>query len=199
MTPTSTPAQTSAPTPPPASNIDGARLTEALFSPPLEADKPAPTINAEDLTAGAIVRKKGERLVSFKREGQPRKTTVHIFESAANPDRWFSLWGSQNLDSQLRKVKPDQAMLLQYLGKRTLDDGTAREVHTWQIRVTSANPAQLQQLLGTAEWTQRVQALDLAITAGAQREAERRALTGSSEPEPPPHTDQDAPVNWAKP
>lgn len=198
MTQTSTPAQGSAPTQPPASQVDGARLTDALFSPPLEADKPAPTINAEDLVSGAIVRKKGERLVKFKREGKDRQTTVHMFESAANPDRWFSLWGSQNLDSQLRKVKPGQAMLLRYNGKRTLDDGTGREVHTWEIRVTSANPAQLQQLLGTADWQPRVQALDLAITQGAQREAERRAA-GSSEPEPPPHTDADALVTWAKP
>src|SRR4051812_12915355 len=175
MTQTSTPAQSSAPTPAPASVVDGARLTEALFSPPLQADKPAPTINAEDLAGGAIVRKTGERPVAFKREGKDRKTTVHMFESVANPDRWFSLWGSQNLDSQLRKVKPGQAMLLRYTGKRALDDGSGRELHTWEVRVTSANPAQLQQLLGTAQWQPLVQQLDLAITQGAQREAERRA------------------------
>jgi hypothetical protein len=198
MTQTSTP-QTAAATPAPASVVDGARLTDALFSPPVEADKPAPMVNAEDLAQGAIVLKKGERPVKFRREGKERTTTVHIFASVAQPDRWFSLWGSQGLDSQLRKVRPGAALLLRYTGKRNLDDGTGREVHTWEIRQTSANPAQLQQLLGTAEWQPRVQALDLAITQATQREAERRAAGGSSEPEPPPHTDADAPVTWAKP
>lgn len=197
MTTTTTGGPKGAPLPPAASQLDGAKLTDALFSAPLEADKPAPTVAPEDLVQGAIVRKVGERPITWQKDGGTRRATIHIFSSVANPDRWFSLFGSVNLDSQLRKVRAGAAVLLRYAGKMALGDGSDRELHTWEIRQTMANPAQLQQLLGTAEWAPRLQALDLAITQAAQREAERRQL--GQQPEAPPHTDADAPVNWSKP
>jgi hypothetical protein len=186
---TETTKSPAAPLPPPASAVDGAKLTDALFGSPLEPDKPAPTVNVEDLAVGAIVYKMGERVVTFPREGKTRKATIHIFSPAYNRDRWFSLFGSANLDSQIRKVRPGAAILITYSGKHALDDGSGRELHTWQIRQTQANPAQLQQLLGTGEWQLKVQALDLAITQAAQREQERRAAGRS--PEAPPLTDAD--------
>lgn len=197
MTQTTTGAPKGSPIPPAASQLDGAKLTDALFSAPLEADKPAPTVNPEDLVQGAIVRKVGERPITWQKDGTTRRATIHLFANVANLDRWFSLFGSVNLDSQLRKVRDGAAILLRYVGKRPADDGSAKELHTWEIRQTMANPAQLQQLLATAEWAPRLEALDLAITQAAQREQERRA-TGQ-QPEAPPHTDADAPVAWTRP
>lgn len=175
-------------------------LTQQMFGRVLEPDRPAPTLDYDALRYGAIVVHRGIRVIEYKREGKDRKTKLHLFATRGGGGPWFSVFGTANLDSQLRKAKPGAVLLLQYAGKQPvgMPDQTEQEQHVWHVRETVATPAQVAQLRARPEWVERELALDTAIVAAAVAERERRngnraQESGTGHDDAPPLDDGDLP------
>lgn len=171
-------------------------LTGQLFGRALEPDKPAPTLDYDSLRYGAIVTHKGIRVIEYKKDGQDRKTKLHMFATQGGIGPWFSVFGTANLDSQLRKARAGAVLLLRYAGKQK-EPGSEQEVHMWEVRETSASAVMIQQLRERPEWKERELALEGAIRQAALAEQERRQQrssgSGPDDDGAPPHDDNDRP------
>jgi hypothetical protein len=178
----------------PSNITDG--LTSQLFGRTIEPDKPAPTLDYDSLRYGAIVTHKGIRVIEYQKDGKNRKTKLHMFATQGGLGPWFSVFGTANLDSQLRKARTGAVLLLRYAGKQK-EAGSEQEVHMWEVRETTASPAMIQQLRERPEWRERELALEGAIGQAALAEQERRAQrssgSGPDDEAPPPHDDNDRP------
>lgn len=161
---------------------------DALFGRTLEADKPAPMIEREQLRAGAVVRHKSARTVKTS----SGNSVVHSFELLAAPEGtpWFSLWGSANLNSQLRKAKPGAVLLLRYLGQDTNADNTPG-AHQWEVKPSTAPAASVQLYLSSGDRPRAVRDFATIIDQAQAAERERRASRRSDAPAAPEHTDDD--------
>jgi hypothetical protein len=171
-------------------------LTQQLFGTAVEPDKPAPTVEYDALGRGAIVTHKGLRIIEFKKDGEDRKTKLHMFATRGGGGPWFSMFGTANLDSQLRKTRPGAVLLLRYAGKQPVE-GSEQGQHVWEVRETAATAEQIAQLRARPEWVDRELLLDGAILAAATAEKTRRqnraASSGGGGDAPPPHDDEDRP------
>jgi hypothetical protein len=169
-------------------------LTNQLFGKQLDPDKPAPTVDYDALKNGAIVTHQGYSVIEYKKDGQDRKTKLHMFATKGGIGGWFSVFGTANLDSQLRKARAGSIMLIRYAGKQKPDATSEQEQHMWEVRETAATPEQIVQLRERSEWRDRELALDAAIAAAAQAERERRESRQSGQGDgAPPHDDSDVP------
>ena len=162
--------------------------TDAMFGHSITPDKPAPTLTPDDLKEGAIVRHEGARVVEYTRDGAKKTAKLHLFSSKGGEGDWFSLFGTAQLDSQLRKARAGVVILLKYLGKVKTPDGN--EPHTWEVRPSSAGAEQIRKVR-ELDWRDRETILDGQIKAAEAREKMRREVRQA--PAPAPAEDDDLP------
>lgn len=162
----------------------------ALFGRNVEADEPAPIIEREHLKAGALVKHKGSRTVMVS----GRSSVVHSFKLLGAPagTPWFSLWGSANLNSQLRKVKSGTTMLLRYVGQQRNDDDSPG-AHQWEVRPSTVSDNMLVQYLQRPERVQLIRELATVCERALTDDRERRKAHQNDNPAGPPHDDDDLP------
>lgn len=159
---------------------------DALFGRSVEPDKPAPIIEHSHLHAAVVVRHRSTRQVKTRTGG----STIHAFALGVAPDApWFSLWGSANLNSQLRKLRPGAVVLLRYAGQVTNPDETPG-AHQWEVRATSAPVAKIAEYLAGEDVAKRMRELTTIIERAGTEDRERRDARRAAN-EPPPHTDDD--------
>ena len=142
------------------------------FTQKVEPDKNAPTLDREVLRLSQIVQYKGVRFIEYDKDGATQKTRKHIFASQGGAGPWFSLWGSMNLDSQLRQLRPAAVFKLTYLGQEDL--GENNKPFTWEVLTTSATPAQVDQIRQREPWPDHERQLLEAIARQAAEEHARR-------------------------
>lgn len=162
-----------------------------MFGRNLEADAPAPIIEREHLKAGAVVQHKGTHQV--KTANGP--SVKHTFRLVGAPDNtpWLALWGSANLNSQLRKAKPGSVLLLRYRGQDNNPDGSPG-AHLWDVKPSNVSLPQLLKYLESPERQTAIRELATVIQRAHEADRERRqAQRESSSPFGPPHDDDDIP------
>lgn len=165
----------------------------AVFRTAIEADKPAPTVEPDELARPLIVRHVGTRVIEYTRENEARKSTLQIFASRAGEGPHFSVFANAGLNSQVKKAGAAPC-LLRYVGKEQQD---GRDVHVWSLS-SGSRAADIGKLRATPAWVEREvefdRAIERATVAERERRDARRAQGGSSgSPEGPPHDDDDAP------
>lgn len=110
----------------------------------VQAETPlGPRVEKEAL-CGVIVRY--ERTARFPRRESQGTTVVHGFKADAGKGKLFSVFGTADLDSKLRNVKPGSIVWILYLGKKRIDD---QDRHIWSVsnagqHLDAVNIAQLQ-------------------------------------------------------
>lgn len=161
-----------------------------MFGRNVEADEPAPIIEREHLTQAAIVKHKGSRMVQVN----GRSSMVHSFKLLGAPQGtpWFSLWGSANLNSQLRKVKPGSTLLLRYIGQERNPDDTPG-AHKWDVKPSTVSDNMLQTYLQRPERVQLIRELATVAERALVADRERRQAARNESPAGPPHDDDDLP------
>lgn len=154
-------------------NQDASPSLNALFGENLPADRPAPIIERALLDLGFAVRHQNTRQVKTNNG----VSTIHAFSllGISKDAPWFSLWGSANLNSQLRKAKPGAVLYLRYAGQVLNDDGTPG-AHQWKVKPSTAAPAAISAYLSGSSIRARVDDLTTAIAAALMADRERRAL-----------------------
>ncbi len=174
--------------PQPTARTDGADI----FTKRVEPDRPAPTLERELFTEPQIVQYKGVRFIEYKKDGEDRRTKKHLFAAAGGAGPWFSLWGSMNLDSQLRQLNAAAIIRLRYAGQIEERDGN--KPHLFDVTATSASPAAIDQLRNVPEWKEREEWLAGRIAAAlADDQAKRDAKRTAHDDGAPPHDDDDQP------
>lgn len=150
-------------------------------------DESAPIVDRSELSQGVIVKFIGTRKVDSHTPGR-RYSTIHTFYARGGEGLAFAVWGSTELDSQLRKLRGN-ILYLRYGGKQphaTLPD---RTVHKWAIQeALGARPEHIRKVRET--FADQEAALDVAIGAALERDKARMAL---GQPEAPPPEDDDLP------
>lgn len=179
------PAAAAPSTPAPQRDPEG-----ALFGRNVEADEPAPIIERAFLAPGAIVKHKGSRTVMVS----GRSSMVHSFKLLGAPagTPWFSLWGSANLNSQLRKVKPGSTLLLRYVGQQRNDDDSPG-AHQWEVKPSTVSDNMLGQYLQRPERVHLIRELATVCERALTDDRERRKAQQNDNPAGPPHDDDDLP------
>lgn len=160
---------------------------DALFGGNVPPDRTAPMLEREHLERPIVVRHKGTRAVKTNNG----MSTIHTFSLVAAEDKWFSLWGSANLNSQIRKLKPGAVLQLGYTGQVTNDDGTPG-AHQWLVRPSTATLQSIVAYLGRPDEVKRTAELVEAIDRAQAADRERRAARAGG-PDGPPHDDDDMP------
>lgn len=167
-------------------------VSGAIFDRPIQPDKYAPTIPPEHLDEALIVKYEGEQTIEFTKDGETRRVKKHVFQSRGGEGAYFSVFGSPNLNSQLRKVRQGATLLIRYRGKEP--DELGRDVHVWDVTGTTATTDHVRQLRATGPWVTRETLFELARQSAASAEKDRLASRRAGQPpEPPPHTDDDLP------
>lgn len=155
-------------------------------------DESAPVIGREDLAQGAIVRFIGTRDTDNRTTG--RKSRIHTLYARGGEGVPFAVWGSVELDSQLRKLRGGAGIIfLRYNGKVEHPTMPDRTVHKWTVR--EAVGVKLEHVRKAREpFAEQEAALDAAIAAAAERDKARLAAAGpGAESDVPPPEDDDLP------
>ena len=165
------------------------------FGPEVQPDRPAPTIDRELLRQPQIVQYIGARVIEYKKNGEDKRTRKQVFASAGGNGPWFSLWGTMNLDSQLRQVKYGAIVRITYKGQEA--DAAGNQPHLFSVQVANGTRAQLDALRAQDEWAQaetwlRDQIEKQRADDMAKRDA-ARADGAASGDDVPPHDDADLP------
>lgn len=136
---------------------------------PVQAEAPlGPRIDKTSL-GGVIVRY--ERTARFPKRDGGGTTVVHSFKADAGKGRTFSVFGTADLDSKIRNVKPGSIVWLMYGGKKQLDD---QERHVWYVNNAGLqlDPARLAELRKNS--VEKDAALERAIVKADSEYAARR-------------------------
>lgn len=152
-------------------------------------DESASIVAREELTQGAIVKFIGTRKVENR--GMGRMSTIHTFYARGGEGLPFALWGSSELDSQLRKLR-GSVVFLKYNGKHAHPTVPDRTVHKWTVQ--EAVGARVEHIRKVREgFAEQEAALDAAIGAAVERDKARLAAGGPGLDEVPPPDDSDLP------
>lgn len=153
----------------------------------INPDEAAPIVDRADLTGGVIVRYLGVREVPNRVTG--RTSRIHTFYARGGEGVPFAVWGSAELDSQLRKVRLAPGIVfLRYNGKHPHPTMADRTVHKWTVQ--EAVGAKLEHVRkARAPFADREAALDTVISEAAARDRERLAATGVTDAPPPEDDD----------
>lgn len=176
---------------PASTRTNAAPSVDALFGKKVQPDKYAPTVPPESLAAALIVRYMGEQIIEYKKDGEDRRAKKQLFASRGGEGRWFSVFGSPNLNSQLRKVRTGGILLVKYRGKEP--DELQRDVHVWDVAESTATLDQVRALRATPAWVEREESFELEFQVASDADKERMNTRRAAPPEPPPHTDDDLP------
>lgn len=148
----------------------------------INPDESAPVVNRDDLHTGAIVRYVSTREV----EAMGRRSKLHVFYARGGEGVPFAVWGSSELDSQLRKLRGGTGIVfLRYNGKVTHPTMPGRTVHKWTVQ--EAIGAKLEHVRKVrADWAEQETVLDATIAAASDRD---RARLEAGAAEAPPEDD----------
>lgn len=161
-----------------------------VFTQDIPADRPAVTLDRDVFRTPQIVQYKGPRWIEYEKDGSTQRTKKQLLATQAGHGPWVAIWGSMNLDSQLRKLKLGAVLRLRYLGVDDTVEGD-RKPHLWEVTATTASMAQVDELRGKAPWPAYERALlDAVERAKAENLARRDAAHAATE-EPPPPDDED--------
>lgn len=155
----------------------------------IKPDEQAPVINRDDLRDGTIARYINTKTV----EVTGRKSHLHVFYARGGEGVPFGLWGSAELDSQLRKLRGGTGIVfIRYNGKQPHPSAPDRTVHKWTVQ--EAVGAKLEHVRKAREpFAEQESALDAVIAAAAERERARLAESGPGLEQIPPPDDDDLP------
>lgn len=169
----------SEPTGTPPSATPPARLP--AFFRTVNPDESAPVVERAELSQGAIVRFIGTREVDNRQTG--RRSRIHTFYARGGEGVPFAVWGSVELDSQLRKLRGGTGIVfLRYNGKTEHATMPGRTVHKWTVH--EAVGAKMEHVRKAREqFAEQEAALDAAVAGAAERDKERLAA-GAAEPPP---------------
>lgn len=171
-------------TPPPAA--PPAPRLPAFFR-TINPDESAPVVERAELAQGAIVRFIGTREVDNRQTG--RRSRIHTFYARGGEGVPFAVWGSVELDSQLRKLRGGTGIVfLRYNGKVDHATMPGRTVHKWTVQEAVGAKREHVQKAREA-FTEHEAALDTAVAAAAERDKARLAAGA----ELPPPEDDDLP------
>jgi hypothetical protein len=147
-------------------------------------DESAPVVTREELAQGVIVRFIGTRETDNRTTG--RKSRIHTFYARGGEGIPFAVWGSVELDSQLRKLRGGSGIVfLRYNGKVEHPTMPGRTVHKWTVQ--EAVGAKLDHVRKAREpFAEQEAALDAAVAAAAERDKARLA---AGAPDAPPEDD----------
>ena len=156
----------------------------------IQPDESAPVVGREDLAQGTIARFIGTRETDNRTTG--RKSRIHTFYARGGEGVPFAVWGSVELDSQLRKLRGGSGIVfIRYNGKVPHPTMPGRTVHKWTVQ--EALGAKLDHVRKAREpFAEQEATLDATIAAAAERDKARLASLGSMD-EPPPPDDDDLP------
>jgi len=132
-------------------------------------------LEKEVLRQGVVVQFRGTR--RFARSNDNGTTVVHVFLARGGKGERFSTFGTAQLDSKLRGVKPGSILWLSYGGKKLID---GQEAHDWNVsdaglRCTDEKIAAL-----SSNSAKEHDALDEAISRAAAENATRVSRGGGS-------------------
>lgn len=161
---------------------------DELFTQHVQPDRPAPTLERECLKVPQIVQYKGPRWIEYEKGGEAKKTKKQIFAAQGGTGPWFSVWGSMNLDSQLRQLRPGTLLRLTYLGQEEIDQDN--KPHMWEVTATTATASAVAELRSRTPWPERERALLLDIERAQQEALARRDAARAVGEEPPPPDDE---------
>jgi len=169
--------------PPPAAPPATPRLP--AFFRTINPDESAPVVNRDDLTQGTIARFISTREV----ESMGRKSRLHVFYARGGEGVPFAVWGSAELDSQLRKLRGGAGIVfIRYNGKQPHPSMPGRTVHKWTVQ--EAVGAKLEHVRKVrAPFADQEAALDKVIAEAVERDRARLATSGTDEPPPPDDDD----------
>lgn len=139
------------------------------------------------LSGGVVLQFRGSRMFAKRGGGT---TTVHIFLARAGKGVRFSVFGSAQLDSKLKTVKPGSIVWLLYRGKRDID---GQETHDWNVSDAGlrANPVNVETLMKNSESQHRD--LDAAVMNAVRENESRRQSGDADQAEWAPIDDDDRP------
>lgn len=151
----------------------------------INPDESAPMLTREDLAQGSIVRFIGTREVDNRSTG--RRSKIHTFYARGGEGVPFAVWGSVELDSQLRKLRGGAGVVfLRYNGKIPHPTMPGRTVHKWTVQeALGAKPAHIAK--AREGFVEQEAALDAAIAAAA--EADKARLAAGAAMDAPPDDD----------
>jgi hypothetical protein len=146
----------------------------------INPDESAPVITREELAQGAIVRFIGTRETDNRTTG--RKSRIHTFYARGGEGVPFAVWGSVELDSQLRKLRGGSGIVfLRYNGKIDHPTMPGRTVHKWTVQ--EALGAKAGHIAKAREpFAEQEAALDASIAAAAERDKARLAAGAADVP-----------------
>lgn len=152
-------------------------------------DESAPVVDRAALTQGVIVRFIGTRRVENATQGPGRTSNIHTFYARGGEGIPFAVWGSQELDSQLRKLRGGTGIIfLRYNGKHPHATVPGHTVHKWSVQ--EALGAKLEHVRKAREpFAEQEAALDKVIGDAAARDRERLAAAGIGGSDVPPEDD----------
>lgn len=163
-----------------------------IFTQRVEPDRPAASVNRELLRTPQIVKYIGPRYIEYEKDGAMQKTKKQLFQAQAGHGPWFAVWGTLNLDSQLRQLRLGALIRLRYLGQDENAEAD-RKPHLWEVSATSATPAAVDKLRAAEPWpSYEAQLLAGIEQAKAEDQARRDARQAAAEV-PPPDQDDDLP------
>jgi hypothetical protein len=158
----------------------------------INPDESAPVVDREALKAGAIVRYIGARDTENRTTG--RRSKIHTFYSEGGEGVAFAVWGSVELDSQLRKLRGGTGVVfLRYNGKVPHPTMPDRTVHKWTV--SEAVNARLEHIRSAREpYKEAEETLNGVIAAAAEADRQRMLAQGGPggpgyEDVPPPPDD----------
>jgi hypothetical protein len=139
----------------------------------INPDESASVVGREDLAQGVIVRFIGTRDTDNRTTG--RKSRIHTFYARGGEGIPFAVWGSVELDSQLRKLRGGTGVVfLRYNGKIPHPTMPGHTVHKWTVQ--EALGAKLEHVRKAREpFAEQEAKLDAAIGAAAERDKARLA------------------------
>jgi hypothetical protein len=151
----------------------------------INPDESAPVVTREELGQGVIVRYIGTREVDNRSTG--RRSRIHTFYARGGEGVPFAVWGSVELDSQLRKLRGGSGVVfLRYNGKIDHPTMPGRTVHKWTVQ--EALGAKAGHIAKAREqFTEQEAALDAAIVSAA--EADKARLAAGAAMDAPPDDD----------